>query len=216
MGRRTSEKPTGTLMKGVFQGKTSNNGKERTIDPPQHGYISSKDHMLTSRIYHDLRHNLETKNIKRVLEIGTFNGYGISLLANLFNNVEFFVVDPFIEDGCTGYIKGEKLISQRHNAYSNFDKLKNLTLFEMTSQEFHESYINTIKDKEIDYIIIDGSHNYDDVKVDFEICKQVLSINGIVDVDDFHIPDVKQAYDDFMEQNSDCFTKLNNGFIRIA
>ena len=57
----------------------------------------------------------------------------------------------------------------------------------------------------IDYVFLDGGHAYETVKNDLECCLDVINSNGIVMCDDYnfgHLPDVKNAIDDFVEANN--------------
>lgn len=48
-----------------------------------------------------------------------------------------------------------------------------------------------------DVVYIDGSHDYDDVKLDVELYWNIISSKGIIFGDDYNIPDVKRAVDEF-------------------
>jgi len=57
----------------------------------------------------------------------------------------------------------------------------------------------------IDYVFLDGGHAYETVKNDLECCLDVVNSNGIVMCDDYnfgHLPDVKNAIDDFVKANN--------------
>ena len=57
----------------------------------------------------------------------------------------------------------------------------------------------------IDYVFLDGGHAYETVKNDLECCLDVINSNGIVMCDDYnfgHLPDVKNAIDDFVKANN--------------
>ena len=57
----------------------------------------------------------------------------------------------------------------------------------------------------IDYVFLDGGHVYGTVKNDLECCLDVINSNGIVMCDDYnfgHLPDVKNAIDDFVKANN--------------
>ena len=56
----------------------------------------------------------------------------------------------------------------------------------------------------IDYVFLDGGHAYATVKNDLECCLDVINANGIVMCDDYnfgHLPDVKNAIDEFVRAN---------------
>ena len=57
----------------------------------------------------------------------------------------------------------------------------------------------------IDYVFLDGGHAYETVKNDLKCCLDVINSNGIVMCDDYnfgHLPDVKNAIDDFVKANN--------------
>ena len=66
----------------------------------------------------------------------------------------------------------------------------------------------------IDYVFLDGGHAYATVKNDLECCLDVINANGIVMCDDYnfgHLPDVKNAIDDFVEANNFKYQILCDG-----
>ena len=68
--------------------------------------------------------------------------------------------------------------------------------------------------KKIDYVFLDGGHEYNTVKNDLECCKEVILNNGIVLCDDYDLsyaPGVKQAIDEFIEKNSFKCSIISNG-----
>ena len=65
--------------------------------------------------------------------------------------------------------------------------------------------LNKIEMKKIDYVFLDGGHEYNTVKNDLECCKEVILNNGVVLCDDYDLsyaPGVKIAIDEFIENNS--------------
>ena len=57
----------------------------------------------------------------------------------------------------------------------------------------------------IDYVFLDGGHEYNTVKNDLECCKEVILNNGVILCDDYDLsyaPGVKKAIDEFIENNS--------------
>ena len=65
--------------------------------------------------------------------------------------------------------------------------------------------LSKIEMKKIDYVFLDGGHEYNTVKNDLECCKEVILNNGVVLCDDYDLsyaPGVKKAIDEFIENNS--------------
>ena len=65
--------------------------------------------------------------------------------------------------------------------------------------------LSKIEMKKIDYVFLDGGHEYNTVKNDLECCKEVILNNGVILCDDYDLsyaPGVKKAIDEFIENNS--------------
>ena len=71
----------------------------------------------------------------------------------------------------------------------------------------------------VDYVFLDGGHTYDTVKNDLECCLDVINANGTVMCDDYnfgHLPDVKNAIDDFVKANNfECEILCGGRFAKI-
>ena len=68
--------------------------------------------------------------------------------------------------------------------------------------------------KKIDYVFLDGGHEYNTVKNDLDCCKEVILGNGVVLCDDYDLtyaPGVKKAIDEFIENNSFKCSIISNG-----
>ena len=58
---------------------------------------------------------------------------------------------------------------------------------------------------QIDYVFLDGGHDYDTVKNDLNNCVEVINKNGTVLCDDYNLsyaPGVKKAIDEFVKINN--------------
>ena len=71
----------------------------------------------------------------------------------------------------------------------------------------------------IDYVFLDGGHDYETVKNDLNCCSGVIDNNGTILCDDYNLsyaPGVKKAIDEFVEVNNYRFEILHNSrFVRI-
>ena len=68
--------------------------------------------------------------------------------------------------------------------------------------------------KQIDYVFLDGGHEYNTVKNDLECCKEVILNNGTILCDDYDLsyaPGVKKAIDEFIQNNSFKCSIISNG-----
>ena len=73
--------------------------------------------------------------------------------------------------------------------------------------------------KKIDFVFIDGGHEYNTVVNDLNHCKDVLNSNGTVLCDDYNLgsaPGVKKAIDEFVKLNNyKCEIICENRFAKI-
>ncbi len=71
----------------------------------------------------------------------------------------------------------------------------------------------------VDYVFLDGGHAYETVKNDLECCLEVIRLNGTILCDDYnfgHLPDVKNAIDEFVKKNNlNCQILCDGRFARI-
>ena len=66
----------------------------------------------------------------------------------------------------------------------------------------------------IDYVFLDGGHEYNTVKNDLDCCRKVIMNNGTVLCDDYDLtyaPGVKKAIDEFIEETKFKCTIISNG-----
>ena len=71
----------------------------------------------------------------------------------------------------------------------------------------------------IDYVFLDGGHDYETVKNDLNCCSEVIDNNGTILCDDYNLsyaPGVKKAIDEFVKVKNYSFEILHNSrFVRI-
>lgn len=140
------------------------------------------------------------------LEIGVFNGDSVAQLAREYPMLKIYGIDPFIEDGCTtdhtGVKENQFMPGQYANTQANTAGLDNITLFEMTSEQFsNELTDRQIADMDVAYVLIDGSHHYRDVAIDVDLAMRLIgNRKGAVVFDDVNIAGVAQAHEEFLEK----------------
>jgi hypothetical protein len=162
---------------------------------------------LSTHCYTD---NAVTDNLRELegnyLEIGTFNGTGAAGIARQYPNRTIYVVDPFIEDGNTvdesKTTRGNKMPTQKSNALQNFGPLSNVVLFEQTSDDFaKQTTDDTLAGMNVRWVLIDGSHHFEDVVVDYNLAMRLLgNRSGIIVFDDLRVFDVANAYNQFQTE----------------
>ncbi len=79
--------------------------------------------------------------------------------------------------------------------------------------------LKNIDMSKIDYVFLDGGHDYETVKNDLNCCSGVIDNNGTILCDDYNLtyaPGVKKAIDEFVEVKNYNFEILHNSrFVRI-
>jgi len=150
----------------------------------------------------------ELKNFQgNYLEIGVFNGDSLKQLAEQYTDKLLIGIDPFIEDGNTGHTsnvsRGQHMPVQKQNTLNNLAGLDNVYLYEMTSEEFYERLTDDVNEQlNICGVLIDGSHWYDDVKIDVKLALKVIGNKpGFIIFDDLHMEEVRRPYLEFCEEH---------------
>lgn len=121
------------------------------------------------------------------LEIGIYRGQVISLWSMLSYNfglkTEIAGISPFSSIGDKVSVYPDTI------DYYN-DVLYNLRYFQLKMPLLYKGFstdsdmINVIKSKKWDVIYIDGNHDYEVVKNDFEVCSTSLNSGGLIVLDD--------------------------------
>lgn len=134
------------------------------------------------------------------VEVGSWLGRSACLMAveilNSNKDINFVCIDPWEDGGPdlrdTQYYKGLK-----HPVYDTF--LENIrpvrhviTPLRLTSLAGATKFA----DGEIDFLMLDGDHNYDAIKADIDAWLPKMKKGGVISGDDYLWPGVKQAADD--------------------
>ena len=177
---------------------------------------------------------ISKKKPKIFLEVGVFHGVTARNVCELLYNIhgkefKYIGLDLFEEshENKDEIIPNTKFSNplktiffkyiKRQNPYSLeavkdlLNKFKdNIHLIKGNSNKI----LNEIDMKKIDYVFLDGGHEYNTVKNDLECCKEVILGNGVVLCDDYDLsyaPGVKKAIDEFIENNSFKCSIISNG-----
>ena len=108
-----------------------------------------------------------------IVEIGVLNGETTKVILQN-SNCSVIGIDPIIPDSMNENLIGsEKSILELKKEFDNFNFIKDYSF-------------NVVKtwDKKIDYLFIDGDHNYDAVKQDFEDWYPHVLEGGIISLHD--------------------------------
>ena len=179
------------------------------------------------------------KKPKNFLEIGVFHGVTARNVCELLYKIHgdkfnYIGLDLFEENDenkdeiipNTDFSNPFKKIYfkyiKRQNPYSKLAVQDLLKKFEKNVYLIKGNSNKVLKEldmSKIDFVFIDGGHEYNTVKNDLECCKEVLNSNGTILCDDYNLsyaPGVKKAIDEFIEENKfNCEIVLEGRFAKI-
>ena len=146
----------------------------------ERGFGEDAFHAMWYLIFKELRP-------KTVLEIGVYRGQIVSLwalLAEKFNiDAEIHGISPFTAEG-------DEVSEYIRNIDYYEDAIKNCRKFVLKTPVFHKGFStdkkmqDIISSREWDIIYVDGSHDYEVAREDFNICSRSLSQGGLLVMDD--------------------------------
>tara|TARA_X000000368_G_C22728620_1_gene578484 strand:+ start:70 stop:699 length:630 start_codon:yes stop_codon:yes gene_type:complete len=174
------------------------------------------------------------KNPKTFLEVGVFHGVTARNVCELLYNIhgkdfKYIGLDLFEEnnENKNEIIPNTKFSNPLKTIFFKYIKRQNpyslkavKDLLNKFDDNVHlikgnSNYILSKFDmKKIDYVFLDGGHEYNTVKNDLECCKEVILGDGVVLCDDYDLsyaPGVKKAIDEFIENNSFKCSIISNG-----
>lgn len=117
---------------------------------------------------------------KTIVELGSH--YGCSTFAFLqalkdFNiDSKFVAIDTWCGDDFTKNDYENDIYSEFMNTYNTYYSSVNLNAIRKT----FDNAVNEFQNESIDLLHIDGSHNYEDVKHDFELWNEKVKNNGVI------------------------------------
>tara|TARA_Y100001970_G_scaffold55392_1_gene70185 strand:+ start:296 stop:925 length:630 start_codon:yes stop_codon:yes gene_type:complete len=182
---------------------------------------------------------VSTKKPKVFLEVGVFHGVTARNVCELLNSLhgnkfKYVGLDLFEEnlENKNEIIPNTKFSNPLKNIYFNYIKRQNPYSLEAVEDllKKYKNNISLIKGNsniilkkidmtKIDYVFLDGGHDYQTVKNDLNCCKEVIINGGTILCDDYDLsyaPGVKKAIDEFSsEQNLKCSIICNNRFAKI-
>ena len=176
---------------------------------------------------------------KVFLEVGVFHGVTARNVCELLssihgNDFKYIGLDLFEEGDETKneIIPNTKFNNPLKNIYFNYIKKQNPYSIEAVKEllgKFTDNISllkgnsNTILKKiemsKIDYVFLDGGHDYSTVTSDLNCCIEVINSGGIILCDDYDLsyaPGVRKAIDEFTLKNKfNCQIICNNRFAKI-
>ena len=176
---------------------------------------------------------------KIFLEVGVFHGVTARNVCELLfsihgNDFKYIGLDLFEEsdENKDEVIPNTKFKNPLKNIYFNYIKKQNpysIEAVEDLLKKFKNNVSlikgnsNIILEKidmsKIEYVFLDGGHDYSTVMNDLSSCSEVIQNNGVILCDDYDLsyaPGVKRAIDEFTYQNNfKCEIICNNRFAKI-
>ena len=165
------------------------------------------------------------KNPKVFLEVGVFHGVTARNVCELLykmhgQDFKYLGLDLFAEtlENQNEVIPNTKFSNPIKNFYFNYIKRQNPYSLEAVNdllKKFKDNaslikgnsnkILKKIDMSKIDYVFLDGGHDYETVLNDLNLCIEVIVNNGTVLCDDYdlsHAPGVKKAIDEFVSKNN--------------
>ena len=174
------------------------------------------------------------KKPKTFLEVGVFHGVTARNVCELLYNIhgkefKYIGLDLFEENDENKYevIPNTKFSNPLKTIFFKYIKRQNPYSLEAVKELLNKfkdnihlikgnsnKILSKIEMKKIDYVFLDGGHEYNTVKNDLECCKEVILNNGVVLCDDYDLsyaPGVKKAIDEFIEINNFKYSIISDG-----
>ena len=179
------------------------------------------------------------KNPKVFLEVGVFHGVTARNVCELLNKLhgndfKYVGLDLFAEtlENRNEIIPNTRFSNPIKNIYFNYVKRQNpysLEAVEDLLKKFKNNIslikgnsnliLKKIDMSKIDYVFLDGGHDYKTVKNDLDCCREVIANGGTILCDDYDLsyaPGVKTAIDEFsIEHGLKCSIICNDRFAKI-
>ena len=182
---------------------------------------------------------IKKKNPKIFLEVGVFHGVTARNVCELLfelngHNFQYIGLDLFEEsdENKSEIIPNTNFSNPLKQIYFKYIKRqdpysieavrdllkkfsKNVDLIKGNSNKI----LKKIDMSKIDYVFLDGGHDYETVKNDLNNCIEVVNKNGTILCDDYNLsyaPGVKKAIDEFVANNGfKCDILYNSRFAKI-
>ncbi len=182
---------------------------------------------------------VKSKRPKIFLEVGVFHGVTARNICELLYKIhkddfKYIGLDLFeeSEENKSEVIPNTNFSNPLKNIYFKYIKKQNPYSKEAVEDllKKFQNNIDLIKGNsnlvlkkidmsKVDYVFLDGGHAYETVKNDLECCLEVINSNGTILCDDYnfgHLPDVKNAIDEFVKKNNlNCHILCDGRFARI-
>ena len=183
---------------------------------------------------------IKNKKPKNFLEIGVFHGVTARNVCELLsqihsNNFKYIGIDLFEKssENMSEIIPNTNFSNPFKKIYYKYFKRQDPYSFEAVTEllKKYKNNIHLIKGNsneilkkidmsKIDYVFLDGGHDYETVRNDLNNSINVLENNGTILCDDYNLsyaPGVKKAIDEFVNTNNfNCSIECNSRFAIIS
>ena len=144
-------------------------------------------------------------------EIGVWDGGFSEVIIEVTSPKVLHLIDPWLfqpeyKNSAFGRKPHEYLMDDK---FASVSKLFKDNKHVKIHKAFSSDALETFEDDYLDWVYIDGNHNYDIVSKDLEICRQKVKPNGIISGDDYYWrnkkpdPPVKRAVQEFLTKLGD-------------
>lgn len=159
-------------------------GLKRTM--PRHSTLLAKKYFQNKKIH--------------VVEVGVFKGKNAKNILKNLNVEKIYLIDP--------YLKYENYKKDSLESYNALDKAKKEAKKRLSKYSKKITWINKFSDdaikdipNNIDFIYIDGNHNYKYVKKDIENYFPIIKKGGILAGHDIADSGIVKAFCEFITEN---------------
>ena len=181
---------------------------------------------------------IEKTSPKIFLEVGVFHGVTARNVCELLNKIhgddfKYIGIDLFEEslENKNEIIPNTKFLNPIKNFYFNFIKKQNPYSLESVKDllknfkknisliKGNSNYIlKKIDMSKIEYVFLDGGHDYTTVKNDLNHCKEVVDNKGTILCDDYNLSQalgVRQAIEEFSNENKIKYEIVHERFAKF-
>ena len=147
-----------------------------------------------------VKYYLNDNNLQLV-EVGSYCGESGGIIASIFPNSILNCVDPwekYTEEGSTYDLNEQELVLKE--AERIFDSTTGTLPNVRKNKMFSSHYANLIDDNSVDFIYIDGNHQYSSVMEDLTLWSKKVKIGGIIAGHDFGWAPVSRAIYEFFDR----------------
>lgn len=177
--------------------------KRGALTKMDHFYQNVRGWFAFEDLYREVAQNL--KNDMLLVEVGSWHGKSAAFMAVEIANsgktgIEFVCIDPWREGGPD--LVGTEFESKGDELYDSF--LRNLAPVANVVKPLRQTSLEAVAlfdDESIDFLMLDGDHNYPNVRDEIQAYLPKMKKGGIIAGDDFMWPGVEQSVNETIGVN---------------